>query len=82
MRGGLVRQSVTQTAGCDRQVERAGRRNGLHKGIMLQAHHKTRWLVRVKWIRTHFIIIPRNSKYYSKVASLLHNVFILKTVMF
>ena len=29
-----------------------------------------------------FIIIPCNSKYYSKIASLLHNVFILKTVMF
>lgn len=46
-------QSVTQTAVCNRQVERAGRRNGLHKGLLLQAHPKTRWLVGVKWIRTH-----------------------------
>jgi len=30
----------------------------------------------------NFIIIPCNSKYYSKIASLLHNVFILKTGMF
>ena len=30
----------------------------------------------------HFIIIPCNNKYYSKIASLLHNIFILKTVMY
>jgi len=29
-----------------------------------------------------FIIIPCNSKYYSKIASLLHNVFILKQSCF
>ena len=35
----------------------------------------------VKYIENfygNFIIIPCNSKYYSKIASLLHNVFILK----